>query len=221
MPMQHAGNHAGTSLALHSAPLAVASQGLLTRMSLRQLLEHGNRPFPPQPQVGRYFPAASIEAVRGRLARSIDRGDGPGLVIGTAGTGKSLLLQVLAAQYREKFDVVLLACAQMCTRRALLQAIHFELGLDYRQRDEGQLRLSLLDQLLSASEAVEGLLLLVDEAQALSTALLEELRVLTNLACNGLPRVRLVLAGLPSLEEKLAGPELESFSQRLAARTYL
>ena len=74
---------------------------------------------------------------------------------------------MLAAQYREKFDVVLLACAQLCTRRALLQAIHFELGLDYRRRDEGELRLSLLDTLLSGDEATQGLLLLVDEAQAL------------------------------------------------------
>ena len=190
-------------------------------MNLRQLVERGDRPFASPPQVGRYFPAAAIEDARRRLSRSIERGDGPGAVIGAAGMGKSLLLQVLATQYREKFDVVLLACAQLCTRRALLQAIHFELGLDYRRRDEGELRLSLIDQLLSGDEATQGLLLLVDEAQALAVHLLEELRLLTNLARGGTPRVRLVLAGLPTLEEKLAGPELQSFSQRLAARCYL
>ena len=129
-------------------------------MNLRQLVERGDRPFATQPQVARYFPAASVEDARQRLARSIERGDGPGVVIGAAGIGKSLLLQVLAAQYREKFDVVLLACAQLCTRRALLQAIHFELGLDYRRRDEGELRLSLLDTLLSGDESTQGLLLL-------------------------------------------------------------
>ena len=78
-------------------------------MNLRQLVERGDRPFAAQPQVARYFPAASIEDARRRLARSIERGDGPGVAIGGAGIGKSLLLQVLAAQYREKFDVVLLA----------------------------------------------------------------------------------------------------------------
>ena len=190
-------------------------------MNLRQLVERGDRPFATQPQVGRYFPAASVEDARRRLARSIERGDGPGVVIGAAGIGKSLLLQVLAAQYREQFDVVLLACAQLCTRRALLQAIHFELGLDYRRRDEGELRLSLLDTLLSGDEATQGLLLLVDEAQALAVHLLEELRLLTNLSRGGVPRVRLVMAGLPALEEKFASPELQSFSQRLAARCYL
>ncbi len=191
------------------------------QMNLRQLVERSDRPFAFQPQVGRYFPAASCEDARQRLARTIERGDGPGVVIGAAGIGKSLLLQVLAAQYREKFDVVLLACAQLCTRRALLQAIHFELGLDYRRRDEGELRLSLLDTLLSGDDATQGLLLLVDEAQALAVHLLEELRLLTNLSRGGAPRVRLVLAGLPALEEKLTSPELQSFSQRLAARCYL
>ena len=190
-------------------------------MNLRQLVERGDRPFATQPQVARYFPAASVEDARCRLARSIERGDGPGVVIGGAGIGKSLLLQVLAAQYRDKFDVVLLACAQLCTRRALLQAIHFELGLDYRRRDEGELRLSLLDTLLAGDEASQGLLLFVDEAQALAVHLLEELRLLTNLSRGGAPRVRLVMAGLPALEEKLTSPELQSFSQRLSARCYL
>jgi hypothetical protein len=97
--------------------------------SLRQLVERGERPFPSHPQVDRYFPAAAIEDARRRLCRALDRGDGPGLVIGAAGMGKTLLLQALAAQFHQKFDVVLLGCARICTRRALLQAILFELGL--------------------------------------------------------------------------------------------
>jgi hypothetical protein len=102
----------------------------------------------------------------------------------------------------------------------MLQAILFELGLPYKMRDEGELRLSLLDHLLS-DQCPSGLLLLVDEAQALPTALLDELRILTNLVRGGVPRVRLVLAGSSALEEAFAHPELESFSQRLSARSYL
>lgn len=187
----------------------------------RQLVEREERVFPTYPQVARYFPANSIEDARHRLGRAIERGDGPGLVIGGPGTGKSLLLQVLASQYHEKFDVVLPACARLCTRRALLQAILFELGLPYRVRDEGDLRLSLLDHLLSREQCPTGLLLLVDEAQTLPISLLDELRVLTNLVRGGMPRVRLVLAGSSILEECFASPELESFSQRLSARCYL
>lgn len=189
-------------------------------LTLRQLAER-ERPFPPQPLVSRYFPAAAIEEPRRRLTRAIDRGDGPGLVIGGAGMGKSLLLQVLAAHFHERFDIVLLGCARVCTRRALLQAILFELGLPYRFRDEGQLRLSLLDHLLSAKQPPTELLLLVDEAQSLSVVQLDELRMLTNLVHGGVPRIRLVIAGSLALEETFASPELESLSQRLAARCYL
>ena len=187
----------------------------------KQLAEREERVFPSFPQVARYFPGASIEDARQRLGRTIERGDGPCLIVGGPGTGKSLLLQVLASQYHDRFDVVLPACARLCTRRALLQSILFELGLPYRLRDEGDLRLSLLDHLLSRDECPSGLLLLVDEAQTLSVALLDELRVLTNLVRGGLPRVRLILAGSSALEESFAHPELESFSQRLSARCYL
>src|SRR5215211_6370465 len=100
--------------------------------TLRQLAEREERVFPSYPQVSRYFPGRSIEDARNRLSRAIDRGNGPGLIVGGPGTGKSLLLQVLASQFHEKFDVVLPACARLCTRRALLQSILFELGLPYR-----------------------------------------------------------------------------------------
>src|SRR5689334_18295288 len=135
--------------------------------ALHSLADREERAFPTYPQVSRYFPGGSIEDARTKLARAIERGDGPGLIIGGPGTGKSLLLQVLAAQYHEQFDIVLPACARLCTRRALLQSILFELGLPYRMRDEGDLRLSLLDHLLSKENCPTGLLLLVDEAQTL------------------------------------------------------
>jgi type II secretory pathway predicted ATPase ExeA len=206
-----------------SRPLTQVSRTMPTPTSqskLRQLAQRDQRVFATYPLVARYFPAAAVEDARQRLTRAIDRGDGPGLVIGAPGTGKSLLLQVLATQYHSRFDVVLLACARLCTRRAMLQAMLFELGLPYKSRDEGELRLSLLDHLLS-EQCPSGLLLLVDEAQALPTALLDELRILTNLVRVGVPRVRLVLAGSSALEEAFAHPELESFSQRLSARCYL
>ena len=67
----------------------------------------------------------------------------------------------------------------------------------------------------------EGMVLLVDEAHTMPLRLFEEIRMLTNLADDRAPRVRLVLAGGPLLEERFTNPKLESFSQRLTARCYL
>jgi len=179
------------------------------------------RPFVAAPDPSRYFPANSVEEARKRVSRCVVRGEGPALVIGGAGTGKSLLLEVLSEQFRDKLAVALLDGAQLCTRRALLQSILFQFDLPYRELDEGELRLSLRDFLLPAEKVPVKLLLLVDEADNLPTRLLEELRALTNLTSQGENLVRLVLVGSSILEERFAEPELSVFSQRIAVRSYL
>src|SRR5436190_14400610 len=183
------------------------------------LLSH--RPFTPAPHAELYIPTGSLEQARQTLIRCIDRAEGPGLVIGPAGTGKSLLCQILASHFRGRFQVAHLAGARLCTRRALLQNILFELKLPYRDMDEGELRLSLVDHLEPRSGGPDGLLLLVDEAHMLPLRLLEEVRLLTNVVRDGKARVRLVLVGGMALEERLTSPKLESFHQRIAARCYL
>ncbi|HIQ20412.1 MAG TPA: AAA family ATPase [Planctomycetes bacterium] len=179
------------------------------------------RPFPSVPCTESYFPATGIESARQVLTRCIERSEGVGLLIGPSGTGKSLLCRMLAESFRGSFDVVFLSSGRLGTRKALMQAILFELGQPYRGMDEGELRLALADYLTSSSGAQAGMLLVVDEAHTLSPRLLEEIRTITNLVCDGQPRTRLVLSGSAALEERLASPKLESFSQRIAARCYL
>lgn len=179
------------------------------------------RPFASAPTAAAYVRTGTHQAAIENLVRCIERAEGVGLVIGPAGSGKSLLLQLLAAGFRNKFHVAMLNSAQLCTRKALLQSILFELKLPYRDMDEGELRLSLLQHLEPSEGGPLGLLLLVDEAHTLPLRLLEEIRQLTNVVKNGQPRVRLILAGNSVLEERLASPKLESFQQRLTTRCYL
>ncbi|MBX7169138.1 MAG: AAA family ATPase [Pirellulales bacterium] len=179
------------------------------------------RPFTTVPRIEHYFPAEAIEQARQTLTRCIERGEGPALVVGPAGCGKSMLAHVLAAQFHGEYGVVLLNQGHLRTARELLQSILFELGLPYRKQDEGELRLALMSHATRSDRYPQGLLLLVDEAHTLSLRVLEELRLVTNVVRAGQPRVRLVLFGGGSLEERFANPKLESFGQRLAARLYL
>jgi type II secretory pathway predicted ATPase ExeA len=181
---------------------------------------HGS-PFPAIPLVANYFPSRGIESARQSLIRVIERAEGPGLIVGPAGVGKSLLLRVLAEHFREIFQVVLLSGARLATRKSLLQSVLFELGLNYRGMDEGELRLALIDALRPSDACPNGILLLIDEAHTLPLRLLDELRMITNVVRDGQPRARLVLAGGPQLEVRFANPKVESLSQRLAARCYL
>lgn len=180
------------------------------------------RAFPAHPRVDRYFAAESCEAARRRITQCLLRGDGPALLLGAPGVGKTMLLEVLAAELaQQRLCVVRLASTQLCTRRALLQAILHGLGAPYRDREEGELRLALTDLLGDPAATAEWVALLVDEAQTLPVRLLEELRVLSNVALDGAPRLRLVLSGTHALDESFTAPELDAFSQRIAARCYL
>ncbi|TWU28430.1 ExeA family protein [Bythopirellula polymerisocia] len=179
------------------------------------------RAFIAAPDPDRYFPGKTVEEARRRISRAIERGEGPALLIGGTGMGKTMLLEVLARQFYGKLSTVLLPGAQLCTRRALQQSILFQLGLQYREVEEGELRLSLLSHLRPRDGQPQRLLLLVDEADSLPTRLLEELRALTNITANGQVLVSLVLAGKPALEERFSEPELDAFSQRISQRCYL
>lgn len=185
------------------------------------MFQFRQRPFVAAPIGDRYYPAAAIEQTLVTLCRGIERAEGPGLLVGPAGTGKTLVCHLLAEHFRNEFRVALLAGARLNSRRALLQNILYELGLPFRNLEEGELRLTLIDHLDPSESCPNGMLLLVDEAHTLPVRLLEEIRMITNLVREGQPRVRLVLAGAPELEERFASPRLQSFQQRLAARCYL
>ena len=186
------------------------------------LLQSADRPFRATPDTKFYFPSDSIEQARQTIVRALLRAEGPCLVLGGAGLGKTMLGQVIANDVYGRFDIVKLHASGLCSRRALLQSILFELQLPFRGLSEGELRMSIMDRLSPSPEtAPSGILLLVDEAHTLSPKLLEELRLITNFARNGQPRARLVLIGNMRLEDTFAHPQMDSFNQRLAARCYL
>ncbi len=179
------------------------------------------RPFQPIPQSRYYFPSRVAEQCRTTLERVIDRGEGPALLIGPAGTGKTMLCRVLADNFSRRFTVVSIGSMALGRRRDLYQAMLHDMKMPCRGMDEGEMRLAVLDALNHPEIPTDGILLIIDEAHLMAARLIEELRLLTNIDYMGHPRVRLVLAADGYLEERLASPRLESLNQRLAARCYL
>ncbi len=133
------------------------------------LLQSSDRPFRATPDSKFYFPIDSVEQARQTVVRAVLRAEGPCLVLGGAGLGKSMLGQVIAEDVYGRFDIVKLHSSGLCSRRALLQCILFELQLPYRGLSEGELRMSIMDRLSPSPEtAPGGILLIVDEAHTLS-----------------------------------------------------
>lgn len=172
------------------------------------------------PRTQFYHPARLIDASLHGIDRAIRRAEGISLVVGSPGTGKSLLLAKVAESVADDFKVALLSGASICTRRALWQSILADLGHPYRGIDEAELRIAVAELVRKLAAIGSGLVILVDEAHTLPLRLVDELRLLANTP-TPLPAVHIVLAGPSSLEERLGAAKMESFAQRIAFRSYL
>lgn len=75
--------------------------------------------------------------------------------------------------------------------------------------------------LLERHAAGQNCVLIIDEAQSLSTDVLEQLRLLTNLETATRKLLQIILIGQPQLRDMLARPELEQLAQRVIARFHL
>lgn len=179
------------------------------------------RPFSSAPRLEDYFASAGMENARQTLCRCLERGAGWGLVIGSAGLGKTLLCQRLAQDLQNRFQIVLLSGGGITRRGELWQTFLYVLGQPYRGMKEGELRLALVEYLAAQQKQTSGLILLVDEAHCLPSKLLEEIRLLSSLPGMDPAWFRVMLAGTGVLEERLSSPRLEAFSQRIVARCYL
>ena len=178
------------------------------------------RPFPAAPSLRHYVALQTMEDHRAKLTRCLARSEGVGLIVGPTGTGKTLLCRAVGADLRARCDVVMPAVGRIPSRKALFQAVLFELRRPFQGMDEGELRLALMDDLLSR-EREKPLVLIIDEADTLSLRILDELRLLLNLGHGEEPPLQLLLSGGTLLEEKLAAAKLQPLSQRIAARCYL
>jgi general secretion pathway protein A len=84
---------------------------------------------------------------------------------------------------------------------------------------------ALYDQLsaylLQAYARGERVVVIIDEAQNLSTEALEQVRLLTNLETETQKLLQIILIGQPELREMLMRPELRQLAQRITARYHL
>lgn len=178
-------------------------------------------PFPAYACADRYVALGSIAETLLRVGRSVLAREAISLVIGPPGVGKTLLLAMLVKQFAESHDVVNLGDTTIDDRSAFLRHLLHHLGVDYKKTAENDLHLALVDAVCGSDAATEGLLILIDESQALAPEVLEAIRLVTNIMKDGKPRVSAVVAGGMKLEEVLVDGFLEPFVQRVATRCYL
>ncbi len=179
------------------------------------------RPFSATPDATCFVPLEGAQSALDALAVSCERGQGISVLTGETGVGKTLVGLRLAFELQPTFATAFLNHSVFPTRRALLQAILFELNRPYNRMAEQELRLELMAALRTLIPQHQGLVVVLDEAHRLSLPVLDEVRLLTMLTDNGVPLARVVLIGNRDLEERLADPELSEFRQRICCQVDL
>jgi general secretion pathway protein A len=138
---------------------------------------------------------------------------------GEVGTGKTTVLRTLLGQLGDEEYRLALILNPCLSALELMETIHREFSLACPdRRNLGQLHESLNRFLLEQREAGRTVVLVVDEAQNLEPAVLEQLRLLSNLETETDKLIQMVLVGQPELEALFDRPDLRQLRQRLVVR---
>ncbi len=153
------------------------------------------------------------------LLYGVGAGGGFILLTGEVGTGKTTINRCLLEQLPGSADVAIVLNPAL-DARDLLATVCEELGIDVAGESPGLKALtdSLHRFLLDNHRRGRKTVLMIDEAQHLDFAVLEQIRLLTNLETNEEKLLHIILIGQPELAEKLARPELRQLNQRITAR---
>jgi general secretion pathway protein A len=149
-------------------------------------------------------------------------GGGFVLLTGEVGTGKTTVCRAFLEQRPDSVDVALVLNPAL-TVQELLHTVCDEFGIEVpAEVDSSRLLVERLNRyLLQAHAGGRRPVLLIDEAQNLSPAVLEQIRLLTNLETHRHKLLQIFLIGQPELGEVLRQPGLRQLAQRITARYHL
>ncbi len=181
-------------------------------------------PFAITPDPRFVFLSKRHEDALAHLRYGITQGGGGGFVqlTGEVGTGKTTLSRCLLNELPEHVRAALIL-NPILDPLELLEAICEELKVPIRGAHGSQKKLvdRLNRYLLQAHGEGMTVVLVLDEAQNLSPAALEQVRLLTNLETPTQKLLQVVLLGQPELRDLLRRPDLRQLAQRITARYHL
>ncbi|TMA34987.1 MAG: AAA family ATPase [Deltaproteobacteria bacterium] len=178
------------------------------------------KPFALSPDPRFLYLSGSHREVLGHLVYGIEQGEGFMAITGEVGTGKTTLCRTLLRRLGPETEVAFLFNPTL-TPLELLKAINGEFGLSTFGESRPELTEVLNTFLVEARSEGRRVLLIIDEAQNLSTETLEQLRLLSNLETETSKLLQIVLLGQPELEHKLAAQDLRQLRQRISVWSHL
>jgi len=179
-------------------------------------------PFSIAPDPRYLFMSDRHREALAHLLYGLDGGGGFVLLTGEIGAGKTTVCRCFLEQIPANCNVAYVFNPKL-TVTELMQEIcdEFHVAVPPEALTVKDYVDPLNAFLLAQHAAGRNNVLIIDEAQNLSTDVLEQLRLLTNLETAERKLLQVVLIGQPELRGILARPELEQLAQRVIARFHL
>ncbi len=178
-------------------------------------------PFQLTPDSRFFFGSRGHSKAIAHLNYGLAQGEGFIIITGEVGAGKTTLVEWLRSQMDPEAYTIARVNTTQVSEQDLFRLAMAGFGLTEEglgkaallQRFEGVLRQHLM--------AGRRCLLIVDEAQNLSLAALEELRMLSNITVDGYTSMQTILLGQPQFRRMLATPNLDQLRQRVLTSYHL
>jgi general secretion pathway protein A len=175
------------------------------------------KPFALQTDTNFIFDAKGYRAALTQLQESFASRVALSVVTGEMGCGKTTLIHGFLSELGDDINVGLIAHTNPSFRNIAPWAL-----VSFDQRPVGAPAEAIQQQLMLylIAEYANGRrsLLIIDEAQNLTTTALEELHALSTLSAGDELLLQIVMVGQPEFLETLKDPQLASFAERISIR---
>lgn len=186
-------------------------------------LEHFNlteAPFRLTPDPGFVYWSKQHARAKAYMESTIWLADGFVVITGEIGAGKTTLLQSFLAELDDDVVYAVVSQTQLSSTQ-FLQAVLTEFGFKPFDKKKVELLDMLNMFLIEQYSNGKKVLLIVDEAQNLSTKVLEEIRLLSGIETHKEKVLRIILAGQPEMKKSLDSPKLKQLVQRVRLRFHI
>ena len=146
--------------------------------------------------------------------------DGFVVITGEIGSGKTTLIESFLRELDREVVVAQINQTQI-SPTGFLQGVLVQFGFSPFKMSKPELLATLTNFLVEQYAAGRKVVLVVDEAQNLTSYVLEEIRMLSGIETTKDMTLRIILAGQPELNEKMNSPELVQLAQRVRLRFHL
>jgi general secretion pathway protein A len=178
-------------------------------------------PFELSPDPAFLYATPKHNEALAALYYGLQRRKGFVVLTGEVGTGKTLIVRCLLQLMGRRNIAYAYVFNPRLSAMEFLQYIAGDFHLATAGKNKSELLLDLSGFLIARHQSGLATVLVVDEAHHLSTEVLEEVRLLTNLETTQEKLLQIFLVGQPELEEILDSRDLRQLKQRIAMRPKL